>query len=369
MSSKLEESIIKPKYKIPTLLLIICFILSQFYFWKSGLPQISHIFLILSLIAYGISNKKIFLPNIQFFNIFILYVILNNITWFFINDFNNSYLISLLYWIFNYLVFILIINLKRYSKFSRLILFSIIISYAIELILWATGIGRFNYFPRYNGLFNDPNQMAFWVLSTCSIFLLLSTNKFKDLVIYCVAIFLILLTLSRSALLGIPLLTLAIILKSEGSIQRKIVVITASFFLVCLILILLSNYGYFDSIIDRFISGFDEKDTQENARGFNVLTDFPEHLLFGAGQGGYGLYTERGNEIHSTWIGLLFYYGIFGSSFFLLFIYQIFRKLTLSEKLLFLSPMLYGLTTYNARTIIFWFLLGVFYTVKGDNSR
>lgn len=369
MNSNFEEPLIKKNYKVSTFFLISCFILSQFYFWKSGLPQLSHISAILALFFYCISNRFLFLPKIHFLNLFITYVIINNLTWFFISNFNEEYLISALYWIFNYLVFILILNLKHYSRFSQLILFSIFISYIIEIVIWVMGYGRSNYSPRYNGLFNDPNQMAFWVLSTCSIYLYLSRNKIKDFIVYCAAIFLILLTLSRSALLGVPLLTLAIILKSEGSARKKVIVVTTSFILVCIVLMILSNYGFFDSILDRLISGFNNKDEQENARGFNVITDFPEHLLFGAGQGGYTLYTERGNEIHSTWIGLLFYYGIIGSSLFFFFIFQMFKRLSLQEKVLFLSPMIYGLTTYSARTLAFWFVLGIFYVLKSKDSR
>ena len=127
------------------------------------------------------------------------------------------------------------------------------------------------------------------------------------------------------------------------------------------ILFILYNKGVFDGIISRLVEGIEEKDKQVEGRGFDILLDFPEHLIFGAGQGGYDIYSPTAHEIHSTWFGILFYYGAFGLILFLYFLYKIYRRLAFADRMLFLAPMIYGFTTYNARTTIFWFLIAVFF--------
>lgn len=350
------------------ILLILAFFMSQFYLWTSGLPQFSHIFITLALIVFLHRNNKIIISDVKMLFMFICYVILVNLIWFMISGFETSYLLSLAYWIFNFLLFLLLVNLKNENidYFLKVILRFILFSYVLEIFLWAVGLGKYSFAPRYNGFFNDPNQMAFWVLSTCAIYLYLSNKKINNIIIYFLALFLIILTLSRSAILGFVLLTFGLIFKQKGSILRKISLSLFSSIVATLIFLILNNYGVFDEVIARILQGISEKDEQAEGRGLDIILNFPEYLIFGAGQGNYGLYNPEGNEIHSTWFGIFFYYGIFGLSLFLTFIYTIARKLSFAEKIIFLSPMLYGFTTYSARTTIFWFLVAVFIMAKKD---
>lgn len=349
-----------------SILLILALFMSQFYFWSSGLPQFSHIFIFLALLMFFCKNNKIKVSNVKIIFIFLVYVILVNLTWFMISGFETSYLVSIGYWIFNFLLFLLLVNLKDENTgyFLKVILRLIFFSYILEIFLWALGLGRYSFSPRYNGFFNDPNQMAFWVLSTCSMYLYLSHKKLNNIIVYSLALFLIMLTLSRSAILGFSILTFAIIFKQKGDILKKILLSSFSLLTTLVLLLILNRYGMFDSILARIMEGLLERDDQAEGRGFDILLNFPEYLLFGAGQGNYSLYSPLGNEIHSTWFGILFYYGVFGLALFLIFIYSVFRKLSFAEKILFLGPMLYGFTTYSARTTIFWFFIGVFVIAK-----
>lgn len=353
-------------------LITLGFFLSQFYLWSSGLPQFSHLVIMLAIIVSfyrgGIINT--YLVKILF--IFLVYVILVNIIWYIIYlDF--SYINSILYWGFNFLFFLLMVSLlnkdKNKDKFIQFILFVIPLSYILEIFIWIIGMGRYYFSPRYNGLFNDPNQMAFWTLSTCAIYLLLSKNRFKNSLVYVLALFLIILTMSRSAFLGFLFITFSFLIKQKGDLYNKIFLIMLSSIFVSLIAFYLYLKGFFDEIIDRFIQGFGEKDSQSEGRGFNVILNYPEYLFFGAGQGNYKLYNLDGNEIHSTWLGILFYYGLVGFFIFLYFLFNIIKKLNFSDKLLIMAPLLYGFTTYNARTIIFWFVISVFLLLSKDNFK
>lgn len=349
--------------------LSLAFFMSQFYTWDSGTPQISHILILLAFILFVLKINLLKVSSAKILSLFMIYVLINNLVWFFINDFDQGYLNSIAYWIFNFAFYLLLINLRKEREKHLLscLLKIITFSYVLSVVLWLLDLGRYDFYPRYNGFFNDPNQMAFWVLSTCSIYLYVSDKKYKNFIIYGLAVFLILLTLSRSALLGFPFLTIALIAKQKGSVVKKILLTFASSIFLSAILFILYNQGVFDGIISRLIEGIAEKDKQAEGRGFDILLDFPEHLIFGAGQGGYEIYSPTGHEIHSTWFGILFYYGTFGLILFLSFLYKIYRKLSFADKMLFLAPMIYGFTTYNARTTIFWFLIAVFF-LKKDTS-
>lgn len=352
----------KNKKDFIAFLLVLSLFFSQFYFWSSGLPQFSHIFIILAFSLFIFKNNLIKVSRVKVFFVFILYITLINIVWFIIDGLDTSYLISIIYWIFNFLFFLLLVNLKseKIGFFLSLLLKAIFFSYLLEILLWALGIGRYDFYPRYNGFFNDPNQMAFWVLATSSIYLYVSDKKINSIIIYVLGFFLILLTLSRSAMLGYPFLALALVIKQKGNILNKSLSIILSLLVLFVVVSLLYGYGIFDDIISRLIEGVEEKDAQVEGRGFEALLKFPEYLVFGAGQGNYTSFSQFGNEIHSTWFGILFYYGIFGLSLFLLFLNSIFSKLSLADKILFISPMIYGFTTYNARTIAFWFIVSIF---------
>lgn len=358
----LNKGYVINKSSVIIFLLTLSLFLSQFYLWESGIPQFSHIIMIVTLLFYIPQKRYFSIYKIRILFIFIAYSLVVNLIWLIINKGDISYIYSILYWIFNFLFVFLFINLNDddINKYKKLLLKTIFFSFVLEILVWVLGGGRYDYAPRYNGFFNDPNQMAFWVLGACSIYLYISEKKINNIIVYFLAIFLILLTLSRSALLGIPFLGLALVLKQRGKISNKIILITFSAFLAFFIFYFLYSLGYFDGLFSRFIEGIDEKDKQSQDRGFDILLKYPEYLLFGAGQGGYSLFSATSHEIHSTWFGMLFYYGIFGLGIFLLFLLKIFKKLPLADKILLLGPMVYGFTTYSARAAIFWFIISIF---------
>lgn len=351
-------------------LILFSFFLSQFYFWSSGVPQFSHIFIMGAILLLFSKSSKI---NIEYSNIillFVAYAICVNFAWYLI-ILDSSYMMSTVYWIFNLLFFLLMTNLNQVqiNFFYEKLLFLIPFSYIVEIIIWASNLGRYDFEPRYNGLFNDPNQMAFWVLSSCAIYLYISGNGFKKIIVYFLALFLILLTMSRSASIGFLMLTLGLIFSQKGDLNKRIFVFIGTLVIFGSLSYFLYSLGVFDSIVLRFIEGLDQRDSQVEGRGLFNFLDYPQYLIFGAGQGAHWLYNPTGNEIHSTWLGILFYYGIIGISLFLIFLYQIFKKLSLSNKMIFLGPMLYGFTTYSARTLIFWFLLAAFLIFSNNNKE
>src|SRR5699024_8035594 len=62
-------------------------------------------------------------------------------------------------------------------------------------------------------------------------------------------------------------------------------------------------------------------------RGYTQLIEYPKYLLFGAGQGLDSRFGDSA-EIHSTWAGFLFYYGLIGLGLFLFFIFRVLREIS-----------------------------------------
>jgi hypothetical protein len=102
--------------------------------------------------------------------------------------------------------------------------------------------------------------------------------------------------------------------------------------------------------------------------------DYPEYILWGAGHGEHERFNgtagdgHAGTEVHSSFIGLLFYYGIFGASLFIVFIFFAIRKVPVPALLILLITFVFGLTTYSLRTPIFWVMLA-FITSYGYRKR
>src|SRR5690606_800238 len=213
------------KDKVIIYLILFSFFLSQFYFWSSGVPQFSHLFIMGALLLFFSKKSEINIEYSSIILLFVGYTICVNFAWYLI-ILDYSYMMSTVYWIFNLLFFLLMTNLNQVQVkfFYEKLLFLIPVSYIIGIIIWVIGLGRYDFEPRYNGLFNDPNQMAFWVLSTCAIYLYISGSNFKKIIVYFLALFLILLTMSRSASIGFLMLTLGFIFSQKGDLDKRILV-------------------------------------------------------------------------------------------------------------------------------------------------
>jgi hypothetical protein len=359
------------------LIFFIALVFSQFYIFSSGLPQPAHflfsLFFIIILFKY-LTKKFIKTPATNSLIYFFIYVSLVNFVYF-LFFLETGFLVSTIYILFGLFVF--------YAVYYYLILYpnaiiNVIKSCFIGIIslfmLSVFSFGRFDFFPRYNAFFNDPNQMAFWTLSVSSVFFLLSSIKKINIsliiIIFFATIFIVFRTGSRSALLGLTPLILGVINLYKSSFNNKYVKFVALLFFISLIgtsVYLVYSMDEVQFVIDRFTST--DYDDQLSVRGYTRFKDFPQYLFFGAGQGlEYRFDSEH--EMHSTWAGILFYYGIIGMLIFTLFVLKIFLNLTFSQKLIFLTPFFYGFSTFSARTPVFWLVYSVsFYIMNHKKAR
>lgn len=349
---------------------------SQLYIFPSGTIQPSHFFLIL---AMGVSTlqiksiKRIDSSILKYLFIFIVYSTTINMVWSIIEE-DLVFLYSSAFWFFGFGVLISATLHLNNKNISYLLKLSVFISILFLYFLWALGLGRYKFSPRYNALFNDPNQMAFWILCALSTYIFLSSKKKKYLLLSLVLIsgFLIFTTISRSALLGFSFLLIGVAFRFQRfdikvSLSRRVTYLIVGIVVFLLALFYLGSTEAYTVIIDRFSST--DFGSQAEVRGYSRLSLYPEYLFFGSGQGLDGRFNPRDQEIHSNWVALLFYYGIIGLALFLCFLYKIFIKLDLDEKFVFLGPLIYGFSTYGLRSPIFWVFIAAAMYLANHRSK
>jgi len=291
---------------------------------------------------------------------FMVYMFFCNVVWSILEQ-DTSFLISLVFWVFSFLLMATLLIAQDDLGLDVALRRSAFLGVVILLIFWALGLGRYNYGFRYNGYFNDPNQMAFWVLCASAVYFYLSDrkNRYLVLLLSLTALFVIFTTSSRSALLGAVFIMLAASLRFMGvgagfALGNKIVYTCLAVCLIPVAAYLILGTEAAVGLFDRFANtNFGE---QAELRGYTRILNYPEYLLFGAGQGLDSRF-DSVHEVHSSWVAVLFYYGLIGAGLFLYLLMKTFLKLDMAGKLVFIAPIMYGISTYGLRTPIFWFFL------------
>lgn len=358
---------------------------SQFYIFSSGLPQPSHVLLAFFsgfFILFCVSSRRDLMvkesKNAYRFLFFLLaYVVTVNLFYSLIHQ-DTTFNIFSVYLVYNIILFCCVCGLLfQLPKAKNILTVVIGVSILSLLLIWILGFGRSRFAPRYNGFFNDPNQMAFWLLCLFSSFVLLNDKKYLwKTVLFGLCSVLIMATLSRSALVGLAVIFCGValsFLQSEpgqslnSKINKKIFgSVLSLIFAVGAIYIASMDEGFL-AIYERFVST--DFAGQADMRGYTRIMHYPEYLLFGSGQG-QDLRFNTEHEIHSTWAGIFFYYGLVGLVLFCTFLYFISRDLNLAQLAVFCGPLAYSASTFGARTPVFWFFLAcVFYAAQLNRTR
>ncbi len=99
-------------------------------------------------------------------------------------------------------------------------------------------------------------------------------------------------------------------------------------------------------------------DSVYEERKFDRLTNFPEYAIFGAGESERERFAPYdGHEIHSSFVNMLFAYGLPGLGLFLLTIAIVLRRAPYYVWAGVAGPLIYSTTHNGLRATLFWVLL------------
>ncbi|NLZ35273.1 MAG: hypothetical protein GX889_10315 [Clostridiales bacterium] len=376
--------------KFVNILLLAALSINIFYFWRSGLPQPSHFIMVFAILFYLLFNSFLVFESYWIWGVsFVYYTIIVNLI-VFAKHTDISTLLASFYYLFNFIVFIFIINFSRKmgKSFFKVLFWIYLVQIMMITFLSLFSVGRYFSTNRYMGFFNDPNQMGNWVLWACIIVIVTGKVVYKKwwlqgIIALVLTTITIIFTASRSATVGLITLWFTFVFigivnyfhNSKKKLKLSIKQLLFLTLVICILTItLLSSFinskenAFFDAIIMQAkytVNRFNEKGLDDTfaGRGYDRICKYPEYLLFGAGEGAHYRFAEKSlflGEIHSSWAGVLFYYGIIGSLLFYIFLFKIARKISWFS-LLLLSPISYGFATYNIRNWNFWIGLALLY--------
>jgi hypothetical protein len=111
--------------------------------------------------------------------------------------------------------------------------------------------------------------------------------------------------------------------------------------------------------------------TEWQYRGYDRISNHPEYLIFGAGEGGYNRFDTfiDNHEMHSSFGTIVFCYGIPGIVLFTLFVFSLLKKLPWFYLVYALPLFAYGVTHMGLRFTIFWVALMMFPIIRSERQK
>jgi len=369
--------------------------LGVFYFWKSGLPQLSHIIMSIAMALYLLRTRFYWQRWWKWLVYFVAYCFVTNITVYILHrDLHSLY--SALYYVFDALVFVHIIALAERVGTERFLKNVFAIGWVLlmfEVALVVSGRGRVFGGTRSMGTFNDPNQMANWVIIVTMCLFAIGWSLYRSWIAGAVAsgvaFVLTAFSASRSGALGLMVILIVVgligvlrlyaMLSGKIKIRRErllwagaVVSLAVVFGAAGLLIeetrgVVVASVGSLADRVDYWVNRFGEASpwTTLEGRGYDRLWKFPEYLVFGAGEGANHRWSEKTwflGEIHSTPAGLIFYYGVLGSVLFGIFVWNLVKRLgNVWFRLILLAPFVYSIGTYNLRNWFLWIGMAILY--------
>lgn len=345
--------------------------LFPFYFFSSGLPQVSHYFFVAFLIFGFIYINKVnegrfYNLPLQWSLLVIVIVIVSSFWSIWLQDFTLAY--NLLFWVFNYLVCFIFYSLLRieYNFFIKVLFYSVICAVMISTfgVLMSEGS------VRSSGYFNNPNQLAYFSLLALVIIFLVKDFKINGIYLYLFVLFGILgvlLSASISAVLSLFFIFAGyaysnLTLKKLGKMIFLITVLSSG-------VLIIGGESLQDSFKTR-MDRFDNKvDSVKSERNYDRITDNLEYVIFGAAEGAYYRFGDYDtHEIHSSFGNILFSYGVMAFTLFISLLVKVYRTLSFPQFLTMLAPLLYSVTHMGLRSTYFWILIVLCLSFKSKEN-
>lgn len=375
--------------------------MKQFYLGSSGGFQIGDLCFMLSFIILIISHYHMKIPIRKIdqpFLVFVFFVIFINFIY--IAIYKNSYVgttrfhLSIIYYIYNLFIILTIRQFAVDTDFLDHLRIVLQVCLFLQLIFAVFHLGRYFDAYRYMGTFNDPNQCGFYIMGSFFMIFVLSimTKKGKPVIWWIVAIYIIMKTSSTGMLMGMLImivLHLYQILLTKNSRTAAFFLLLAVMLTVVLVLVLAGVMPIPESIkmtfmYQRVMQKFGRIGIGVAGRTFSIrrlfedrtwdrILMYPDRILYGAGEGYMARFPAAlygANEIHSSILGPIFYYGLIPCSFLLWWFVNQMHCLKKELWCVYVALLIESITLVNNRQPFFWmlFVLAGSKLMKNDDS-
>ena len=342
-------------------------VLKPYYLLPSGLPQIADLLLVVAV------PFALLLPQLRetedasrfklYMMVFCFYTALVNIGWTFALVYPRMAL-GATYYVFNLCLLIVCIRVGTLHPKATFLALAYTIALAAVIQAASSAFAYDSARLRQIASFNNPNQLGYWsLLSLCIFWSVAGRVKIKWYVQAPTAICLIYTaatSLSKSSMLATALLCLLHLAKKPKLLLILLLGLAPAY-------VVLANSLLFERVTGRLQTIGEQQDDSLEARGFPRVVDYPEYIITGAGEGGLFRFDESDDtdeqvqihEIHSTFLTILFSYGLIGTAAFAAAIWRLYRLSSHGSFVYVLPPFFYGLTHQGLRFSLLWLLLAV----------
>lgn len=361
-------------------LFLIAIFLKQFYILPSGSFQLCDMLFVLAFGVLLLENNLTVRIEKQdiLFGCFIVCIFIINSVYYLIDlqtGFSEMhYLLTIAYYIYCFVIIIMfrqfINDLDFLQSMKKVLCFNIIFQLGIYLI----GYGRWFDTTRYMGTFNDPNQFAFFLFSSLLLIYIISYIENKNAIIWLILVcFLVIKGASSGILLGLVVLVSSLLItyifsKTILSPMLKIIMFLSSFILICFIIFSFMPISILSEnmLIQRTFVKLQQLSNNSimyllKDRCRDKLIYFPEYLLYGSGEGNFMRFLKPGvdiyiNEIHSSFLGPVFYYGLVPFMLMILWIKEQIKNIDSKLLCIFFAILAESLFLANNRQPFFWMI-------------
>jgi hypothetical protein len=356
-------------------LYVLFVVLTPFYLWRSGLPQIADFVMVLLLASYLLRKRLVFVRPastrhiVTVATLFVVHIIVVNVTWMLLLGKVGGFGRTSLFYIYNYFVFLLTISL--YADFGPRLIQTVfgatVVSLLVQAAFFVVGGGFAG--RRMVLWFNNPNQFGYYGLLTAAI--LMYCSKRTDVKRHWLAVGLLSATvlclgsLSKAAIVACgAMMTIYIVARLPRWILGRMVVVLLGVIIV---------FGLFHEQLVEFYNtnrllvavrarvaliGRDSDDSLEG-RGYDRIWKYPQYWVFGAGEGEWHRFDGRGMEFHSTLGNLQVSYGFVGLSLFVTLLLLASRNDRHQNAFSIVAILAYGLAHNGIRNTLLWVLLAL----------
>lgn len=354
-------------------------VLSPFYVFPKGRPQPADFILMLGMLPVVLSyilHKKFKIPSVFLIGgLFVLLtIIINVINYIYFPDIR--FLLTAMIYPYNFTVFLFVVWMfqKNYESAVKWTFYGLITTIIIQLFVVMFFESGFRGYRGTAG-FENPNQLAYWVLLTAAMIVFLRRNKkirLVDWLLLALLTYMQALALSKAGIIAFSIFLLMLFFTPKmprmGYLVLLLGILGTIFYAIYDFDNLnraFSNIEPLKNVVARIEGIGTEPDDSPEARGYYRIIEYPLYSLLGSGEGAFYRFNPEGynRELHSGIATIIFSYGALGALLFGSFIFLIICRQPWYYVMLFIPIILFGLPHQSFRFAHFWVFLGINYGI------